>query len=71
MKIQIKHGEIQEEKRFDDENRSVLDDPENGNNREKELSIKKDMKVFDDAPTSAAIAVSAPVECMPYHKPDD
>jgi hypothetical protein len=64
MKIQIKHGEIQEEKRFDDENRSVLDDPEHGNNREKKLSIKKDTKIFSDA---AAVAV----ECMPYHKPDD
>jgi hypothetical protein len=64
MKIQIKHGEIQEEKRFDDENRSVLDDPEHGNNREKELNIKKDTEVFGDAATSA-------VECMPYHKPDD
>ena len=64
MKIQIKHGEIQEEKRFDDENRSVLDDPEHGNNREKELNIKKDTEVFSDAATSAA-------ECMPYHKPDD
>lgn len=64
MKIQIKHGKIQEEKCFDDENRSILDDPTHSNNHEKELSIKKDTEVFGDA---AAVAV----ECMPHHKSDD
>ena len=71
MKIQIKHGEIQEKKCFDYKNGCVLDDPDYGHDREKELCVKNDPEVFDDASASASASASAPVECMPYHKPDD
>jgi hypothetical protein len=67
MKIQIKHCEIQEKKCFDYENGCVLDNPDYSHDREKELRVKNEPEVFDDAGASA----SAAVECMPHHKPDD
>jgi hypothetical protein len=71
MKIQIKHGEIQEKKCFDYKNGCVLDDPDYGHDREKKLCVKNEPEVFDDASASASASASAPVECMPHHKPDD
>ncbi|NBP66444.1 MAG: hypothetical protein EBU66_17585, partial [Bacteroidetes bacterium] len=71
LKIQIKHCEIQEKKCFDYENGCVLDNPDYSHDREKELCVKNEPEVFDDAGARARARARAPVECMPHHKPDD
>ena len=44
MEIQVKDGEIQEEKCLGCENGCVLDDPYHGDDHKKKLRVKKDAK---------------------------